>query len=152
MFYTYAYLRQDGTPYYIGKGKGRRVYQRHPGVTVPQDRTKIKFLKQDLTEEEAHRHEIYLIDVLGRKENGGILINRTDGGEGVSGVIRSSEWRQRQSKAQSGKVMSESFKQKRREIMIGNSRTKGCHWWTDGIINKVSKECPGEGYVRGRTV
>lgn len=31
---------------------------------------------------------------------------------------------------------------------MSNSR-KGLHWWNNGIIAKQSKECPGEGFVRG---
>lgn len=82
-FYTYAYLREDGTPYYVGKGKGRRInstsYRKFP--PPPEDRR--IFLKQNLTQEEAFKHEIYLISVLGRKDLGtGILRNLTDGGDG----------------------------------------------------------------------
>jgi hypothetical protein len=52
----------------------------------PKDKSRIIFLKQNLTEEEAFRHEIYMIAVFGRKDLGtGILHNRTDGGDGSSG-------------------------------------------------------------------
>ena len=87
IFYTYAYLRKgDRTPYYVGKGRGRRAYdrQRHR-VKVPDDKDRIIFLKQNLTEEEAFNHEKYIIAVLGRKDLGtGILRNLSDGGEGHS--------------------------------------------------------------------
>ena len=80
-FYTYAYLRTDRTPYYIGKGKGRRAYQRHDNVKTP-DPQRILILKDNLTEDEAYRHEVYMIDILGRKDNGtGILRNKTAGGD-----------------------------------------------------------------------
>ena len=92
-YYTYAYLREDRTPYYIGKGQGNRAYRRNKKcIKPPKDKSRIIYLKQNLTEEEAFKHEIYMIDVLGRKDNGtGILHNRTDGGEGTSGFIHSEE-------------------------------------------------------------
>lgn len=86
-FYTYAYLRQDGTPYYIGKGKGKRAFNNHKHVPVP-PKDRILFLKWDLSEEDAKKHEIYMIYVLGRKNVGtGRLINLTAGGESKSGWI-----------------------------------------------------------------
>ena len=92
-FYTYAYLREDRTPYYIGKGKGRRLYKKGKGeVGKPTDKSRIIFLKQNLTEEEALNHEIYMIAVLGRIDLGtGILRNKTDGGDGISGYKFSQE-------------------------------------------------------------
>jgi hypothetical protein len=84
-YYTYAYLREDGTPYYIGKGKGMRAFCKQRNVKVP-PKERILFLKTNLTNEEAIRHEVYMIFVFGRKDKGtGILWNFTDGGEGVPG-------------------------------------------------------------------
>jgi hypothetical protein len=85
-FYTYAYLRKNRTPYYIGKGSFNRAYVNHKYVSRPKDKSRIIFLKQNLTEEEAFKHEIYMISVFGRKDLGtGILRNKTNGGDGTSG-------------------------------------------------------------------
>ena len=103
-YYTYAYLREDKTPYYIGKGTGKRIYSTNrKGLKPPKDKSRIIYLKQNLTEEEAFRHEIYMIDVFGRKDLGtGILHNRTDGGDGTSGSLRSDESRRKKSEAHKG--------------------------------------------------
>ena len=88
-FYTYAYLREDRTPYYIGKGTGNRAYIKRYGkgrARRPKNLNYIILLKQNLTEEEAFKHEKYMIAVFGRKDLGtGILHNRTDGGDGCYG-------------------------------------------------------------------
>ena len=103
-YYTYAYLREDRTPYYIGKGKGDRIYSTSSRIIKPpKDKSRIIYLKQNLTEEEAFKHEIYMIDVFGRKDLGtGILHNRTDGGEGRSGSILSEETKRKISNANKG--------------------------------------------------
>jgi len=103
-FYTYAYLREDKTPYYIGKGKESRAYKRSKkDIKPPKDKTKIIYLKQNLTEEEAFKHEIYMIAVFGRIDLGtGILYNRTNGGDGCSGLIHSPETRAKLSAANKG--------------------------------------------------
>jgi len=86
-FYTYAYLRKgDRTPYYIGKGTGKRAYDRHTHrVKVPDDRDRIIFLKENVSEREAWDYETEMIQFYGRKDLGtGILRNMSDGGEGQS--------------------------------------------------------------------
>jgi hypothetical protein len=94
-YYTYAYLRIDGTPYYIGKGKGKRAYNNHKHVPVP-PLDRILILKKNLTDEEAKKHEVYMIFVLGRKNLGtGRLINLTEGGESKSGWICPPEYKER---------------------------------------------------------
>ena len=112
-YYTYAYLREDGTPYYIGKGKGDRWSQkeRH-NVKVP-PKNRVIFLKKYINEKEAIKHEIYMIAILGRKDlKTGILRNKTDGGEGCSGYKHSEEAKEKISKANSGRKWSEEAKKK----------------------------------------
>ena len=81
-FYVYAYLRKDRyTPFYIGKGCGRRCYDKKGKNCIPQkDRNRIIIVKDNLLEEEAFNLEKILINFWGRKFDGGILLNLTPGG------------------------------------------------------------------------
>lgn len=86
-FYVYAYLRDDGTPYYIGKGKAGRAWHRFKGETQkPMDSARIVIIADKLCEKDSFLLEIAQITLYGRKDLGtGILRNRTSGGEGPSG-------------------------------------------------------------------
>ena len=120
-YYTYAYLREDGTPYYVGKGEKNRIYKKGKGeVKPPKDKSKIIFLKQNLTEEDAFKHEIYMIAVFGRKDLGtGILRNRTNGGEGCSGMICREDVKLKIKNSNLGKKHTEKSKKKMSESRKG---------------------------------
>lgn len=99
-YYVYEYLREDDTPYYVGKGSGFRAYCKRP--YKPNDKSRIKIIKEDLSEQEAFDLEIILIKKYGRLDLGtGILKNKTPGGEGYS---LSSETKEKLSVANKGKT------------------------------------------------
>jgi hypothetical protein len=104
IYYIYSYLREDHSPYYIGKGSGKRAYTKGPKeVKPPRDKSRVKIIKADLTEEEAFLLEKLYILMFGRVDLGtGILRNKSDGGDGSSGYIVSPEERKRRSERMKG--------------------------------------------------
>lgn len=80
-YYVYVYLREDGTPYYVGKGKDDRWKQKSHSVKIPPIE-RVIFPLQNVDEETALNEEINLISKWGRLNNNtGILENKTDGGD-----------------------------------------------------------------------
>ena len=107
---VYAYLRaSDNSPYYVGVSTGtsrvvdQKNHRKH-GVSVPKDRTKIVFLRGELTKAKAGEWERFYIKHYGRQDLGtGILINRSAGGEGEQEL--SDETKAKLSEANKGRVM-----------------------------------------------
>lgn len=142
-YYTYAYLREDRTPYYIGKGKERygkkyRITAHHPGIAIPPPDRQLVLKTFDM-EFDAYKHEMYMISVFGRKDLGtGILHNRTDGGDGHTNMSQYA--RQKCSETHKGKVLSEETKRK-----IGETRKKRGYKCSEEQKEKYSEMFSGSG-------
>lgn len=103
-FYTYLWLREDGTPYYVGKGTIKRALRKG----APKGRV---IIQEHPCEADAFAIEKFLISYYGRKDIGtGILRNRTDGGEGGA--------------TNTGKKFSEITKAKMSKSMLGKNKGK----------------------------
>jgi len=127
MYYVYIYLdpRKPGRyqygdycflyePFYVGKGKGNRyeTYKNRNNYFINKI-NKIESIKLkpivvkiycNLSESKSIYLEIKLIKIIGRKDlNEGTLVNMTDGGEGVSGLIFNDESKKKISEANKGK-------------------------------------------------
>jgi hypothetical protein len=82
IYYVYAYLRENGSPYYVGKGKDSRYKEKH-SIPLPNDPKRIIFLEKNLSNIGACALERRYIRWYGRQCNAsGILLNQTEGGDG----------------------------------------------------------------------
>ena len=110
IYYVYAYLRKnDNTPYYIGKGKGKRAWikSKNERITVPKNKSKIIIYQNNLSQKDAFLLEILYIKLFGRKDlKTGILENRSNGGDAPpnrKGKIVSDDVRKRISESLKGR-------------------------------------------------
>ena len=166
MFYIYAYLRKGNlTPYYIGKGKGRRAWQKKHSCIVPSDKSRIVIMEDNLTELGAFALERFYIRWYGRKDLGtGILHNKTDGGEGPAGCLHTEETKEKLSLIHRGKKFSDKTKKrmsdnhskywKGREVpqemreKISKAQSRGNHYSAIPVsVNGISYSCKKDAYL-----
>ena len=139
-YYVYLYLREDGSPYYVGKGRGYRYSCPHKVEVPPRER--IHFLFEGLSDEWARFKEMEFIDIWGRLDDGtGILENGTDGGDAPQGRPCSDHAKKRASEVHKGKVVSVETRRKMSESAKrrgSNGGPKGIAPWNKG--KKHTKE------------
>jgi hypothetical protein len=122
-FYAYLYLRTDGTPYYAGKGFGKRAFQVPTHIVRPPRNKALIMMMSCRNEADALATEIELIRNWGRKDIGtGILRNLTDGGDGSSGYRHTEENRRKMSRSGKRKRLSEEHKRKIGLAQLGRKR------------------------------
>jgi NUMOD3 motif len=106
-FYVYQYLDESGNPYYIGKGKGKRIHRMHTKTVLPPVERRV-VIQDGLTNEEAKQLEKELITKYGRKIDGGILDNiKINQWACAVGWKHSEEAKLKISKGNKGKVRTE---------------------------------------------
>lgn len=122
-FYVYSWFRPDTNEvFYIGKGRGDRAKvtgkrnSHFRNIIALLERASMKpvvtKVRDGLSEEEAFKLEMELIELHGRRSVGGTLVNMTDGGEGRTGSIPSDEQRERVSLALKSTLQGEALREK----------------------------------------
>jgi len=120
IYYIYAFLREDLTPYYIGKGSGYRINSKQRVIPLPPKERRVKLI-ENLSEEDAFKLEVELITKHGRIDEGtGILRNMSPGGKAPpspkgripwnKGKKATDEMRKNMSRSQKGRACSEEAK------------------------------------------
>ena len=136
IFYVYLHCKPDGTPFYVGKGCGKRSRQFSSKRNQFYKNIVKKYGKENVvvelfncaSEEDSFELEKILIKFL--RESCVEITNLTDGGEGASGWMPTEETRLKMSKASSDKWADKDFKEKA-SAAIKNGLNK------DGVQEKL---------------
>lgn len=114
-FYVYIHKKPDGTPFYVGKGHGRRAYKfngRNPYHQSILDKYKNQIIVEIVNcENESQAFDLEKIYVKQLREQGYRLANMTDGGEGVCGFKMNPETKERINAINRTKIRSAEFKE-----------------------------------------
>jgi NUMOD3 motif-containing protein len=125
-FYSYLWLRDDTTPYYVGKGSGKRAFVKNHGRTYPPKDASRILIFPHMTEAEAFESEMSFIKWFGRKDLGtGCLHNHTDGGEGIAGHQHTAEAKRKMSVAAIGNKRAVGAKRSPEYLKKIGDRTRG---------------------------
>jgi hypothetical protein len=135
-------MRQNGTPYYYGKGSGQRAFSGPHKVPIP-ERSRI-LLQYWASEIDAFEMEKFYIQLFGRKDIGtGILRNFADGGEGgFSGAIVSEEHKEKLRRLFTGIPKSAETRRKLSEANLGKKHS-------EESCRKMSEQRKGNQYRLG---
>jgi hypothetical protein len=160
-FVVYGFYREDWTPFYIGKGRPGRPYQKGGRPCGSPPRERILILYKDMTEKEAFKKEEELIKRYGRLDldpENGLLYNRTYGGDGASGAVRSEEFKENLSVNMTGegnhmygrhhtdesKIRISNSKRGRNNGLVGENHPSYGTTWTEERRKKMSERMSGE--------
>lgn len=127
-FYAYIHARPDGTPFYVGKGFGKRAHtmrqrrQWHENIVSKHGAENILVgVYPCSTEAFAFELEVGLIKTLRRM--GHELVNLTSGGEGATGRKHRPESIEKMRRVQKGKVISPEAREKMAAAKRGVKRS-----------------------------
>jgi hypothetical protein len=156
-YYVYGHYKtgESDIPFYIGKGNGRRAYEKtrqnkHWHSIVDKYGYVVKILAEGLSQEESFWLETQLIGMFGRHDLGnGPLVNHTDGGDGGSGhkYVPSEEVKQRTSRTMKNAPHTDEHNKNVSKALMGKhlgrtpwnkGKKTGKPSWNKGIPQSVS--------------
>lgn len=172
-YYIYEYYIKDtGEVFYVGKGKGRRVYSGKRNKFCEDMKSThdwdYRIVYSDLSEQDAFDFERGLI-IWYKEHTNYRLTNVTDGGDGVSGWVPDENFRKKQSELSKGRwndpiyrakiiadrhhpdstYQSKEFKDKISKLVSGNNNPNFKNYWSEQQKQKLSEKRKVNGKSKG---